>query len=209
MSELVRPPELLKDVSDIVLEEASGYRDVSHYVYNLGLIYRRYPWWNMMSNFVRKIDPIDSVGQLDPNKNATKNFLQGLLVGVRVVHHARNADFLEAMARAVEHTDFEAVLTEAENDRERADLFIETVRSMGHVGLSAGDPNTKIIEPWVPQISSDITTQEFATDGFGFALHISHEVGRILTVSSMYQQIQEIETGALDWDSGWAELGTQ
>jgi hypothetical protein len=209
MSELVRPPELLKDVSDIVLEEASGYRDVPHYVYNLGLIYRRCPWWNAMSNFVRKVDPIDSIGQPDPEKNATKNFLQGLLIGVRVVHHARNADFLEAMARAVEHTDFEAVLSEAEDDRQRSNMFIETVRSMGHVGLSAGDPNAKIIEPWVSQISNDITTQEFATDGFGFALHVSHEVGRILTVSSMYQQIQEIETGSLDWDSGWAELGTQ
>jgi hypothetical protein len=207
MSEFQQPPELLKDVTNVVFEEAAGYRNIPHYVYNLGLIYRRYSWWRLMSDFVREVDPIDSLGQKDPQKTVTKNFLHGTLLGLRVAHHARNAEFLEAIARGVFHTDFEAVLEEAEGERERNGLFIETIKGMGQQGLAAGDPNVTVIERWESQLCPDIATQSFLTDGFGFTLHVSHEVGRILTTQAIKQQADALADDQFDWNSGWAELG--
>lgn len=210
MSDFERQPSpVLENVSELIFAEGAQCPSPRVYLTFLERHYTDHKWTPFLKSFAEYIEPIDETFGVDPEQPAATNFYRGNIMGLRVIETAQGTPFLQHVIGAILNTDFAP--GEVEPVTRRA-AQAELMRSFGDAGLRAGDPNVEIANSWEDQICPDIRVQNYLRSGFGFMLHVSHEIIRIdadlqreADLQVMYNQVHF--DGDRDWTAGLGELG--
>ena len=212
MSEFEIPTPLLEDVSELIFAEpeAAGLT-VPQYMLTLDDRYSVRYWKGVLEELARQVEPVDSVCGRNPAAPTAKSFLRGNILGMRVVEEAVGVDFVGQIIGAI--------LSSAEQfDPYGDDLDIEEavrqtaaaeiILDVSGEGRASEDPNLVIVDTWGNLITPEIPFQRYTADGFGFILHVCHELVRDeadaiqrAQEEKFIQELAAANAGTFDWDA--------
>lgn len=206
MSELERPPELLRDVAEEVFVEAVRFDNAVHYLQNVGKSYLTRPWWNLLTDFIADVEPPDACGQIGQEKLVTKNVLRGTLLGLRVTELAAGTDFLDEVALSVARIHTEALEAGASAPDYQKHHVLQKFKDTARLAIDSGDPNMLVALRWENSLCYDISTQSFVVDAFAVVLHAAHRSNTFRVQTGMHRLADSIQDNTIDWDAAIAEL---
>lgn len=201
MSELERPPELLRDVSEEVFFEAVSFKSPVYYLQEVAKPYRTMPWWQLIVDYMHDVRP-----GVDTDKPVSHSVYYGSLLGLRIAEVAKGTEFLDQVALSVARIHTKALAVGAIDENHRKSLMTRTFEYTAERAIAADNPNLVVAKRWEGRLSQDVRTQSIVVDAAAFMLHATYKACDLQAKTYMQTAVDTMAFGTFDWNEAFGEL---